>query len=968
MKFIITVKEHRYLGYILTQHLVALAENQQSYNVLETVVLSDTEKYPDRYTPEQKQIAKLIDNYSDANIAKNYGGSKLKNPQDFFASKDTKYIEEYVRPAIDKKIIKILDICKASHIEIFFKDTSQKSILIDDRIDIASQKAQAVFNFERTENETHYYLTAKYKTHVINLLNKNICVLSYLPCVCIINNKLLYFDTIDAKKLLPFTTKQFVPVLKRVEPQYYEKFVKNAIAQNFIVEAKGFKIYLEDVEPKAVLVIEHDLQGFTVFVLKFRYKDLEFLATSKNYIVVKFYENNGEYYFTKLIRDTDFEQETENTASEIFGSSVHDGVYKLKHESNDKNLQEIFAINYLNDKREQLLQAGIEIEQNLFLKKYYTGKITLNMKVVNRNDWFDIFAVVKLEDIEIPFISLKYYIINDIRECTLPDGRVVILPEEWFDKYREMFLACRYDKVQNCITLKKYQYLALMNLPLEESDKERIKKLEKQLTDFEHSEKLTPKNIAATLRPYQVTAYNWLMMMRNFGFGACLADDMGLGKTLCTLSLLANSTAYDETRTNLNELFELKSKIPSLLLVPKSLIFNWKNEAKKFAPQIKILEYTGNNRKELIKSFHRYDIVIAAYGIIRNDIDDLEKQHFNYVILDESQYIKNSTSKTYNAIMQLSCNYRLTLTGTPLENSLTDLWSQMNFINPGLLGNFQSFKKRFVTPIEKNSNEEATEKLRKLIYPFILRRTKQQVLKDLPEKIEQVVYCEMSEQQSEIYEREKSKIRNSLLEIMEAKKLEQSPLLVIQGLTLLRQIACAPSLTIENYTGSSGKTEEIMRVMQSIVAQKHKILVFSSFVKHLELIANEMQNVGIDYAMLTGQTQNREKEVQKFNNNSDVPVFLISIKAGGTGMNLTEADYVFIIDPWWNPAVEEQAIARAHRMGQKNNVVVYRFISQNTLEEKIQKLQDKKNTLATSFVSETSLLNLSEDEVLDIIG
>ena len=398
------------------------------------------------------------------------------------------------------------------------------------------------------------------------------------------------------------------------------------------------------------------------------------------------------------------------------------------------------------------------------------------------------------------------------------------------------------------------------------------------------------------------------------------------------------------------------------------MIFNWKNEAKKFAPQIKILEYTGNNRKELIKSFHRYDIVIAAYGIIRNDIDDLEKQHFNYVILDESQYIKNSTSKTYNAIMQLSCNYRLTLTGTPLENSLTDLWSQMNFINPGLLGNFQSFKKRFVTPIEKNSNEEATEKLRKLIYPFILRRTKQQVLKDLPEKIEQVVYCEMSEQQSEIYEREKSKIRNSLLEIMEAKKLEQSPLLVIQGLTLLRQIACAPSLTIENYTGSSGKTEEIMRVMQSIVAQKHKILVFSSFVKHLELIANEMQNVGIDYAMLTGQTQNREKEVQKFNNNSDVPVFLISIKAGGTGMNLTEADYVFIIDPWWNPAVEEQAIARAHRMGQKNNVVVYRFISQNTLEEKIQKLQDKKNTLATSFVSETSLLNLSEDEVLDIIG
>ncbi|MCQ2974246.1 MAG: DEAD/DEAH box helicase [Bacteroidales bacterium] len=967
MKFIVTIKEHRVLGYILSPYFVIESQNGQYYSVKESIVLANIEAFPTRYTPEQKQIVKLVDEYSDAKIAKTFGGRKKPTPQDFFASIDEKYVEEYIRPSIEKKIIKILEICRQAKIKIFFKDVNINNVFIDDELILCSQTAQAVFNFERTQTDTRYYLTVKYKNNVISLLDKKFYVLSNSPCVCIINNRIYFFESIDAKKLVPFTSKQYVSVLKRVEPQYYEKFIKNAIAGNYIVKPLGFKIISEKSEPQAILVVEQDLLGDIVFNLNFRYNGISFLISSTNYILVKFYENNGDYYFTKLVRDIEFEQETENSAFKIFGSRVSPGSYKVKSETNDKEIQRAFAINCLNNNKEKLAEAGITIEQNLFEKVFYTGKISLKFKVTNHTDWFDIYAIVNLEDIEIPFISLKYYILNNIREFTLPDGRVVILPEEWFERYRELFAYGNINKEENLISLKNYQYSTLAKLPLENEIQHNIENLQNQLENFENMKMVLPNNVNATLRPYQITAYNWLKMMRDFNFGACLADDMGLGKTLCTLSLLANSCTT-EVDSNQLDLFTFSKKKPSLLLVPKSLIYNWINEAKKFVPQLKILVYSGTNRNEMIKRFHFFDIVIAGYGILRNDADALANIEFNYIILDESQTIKNSTSKTYTAIMKLRSNHRITLTGTPLENSLTDLWSQMNFINPGILGNLALFKKRFVNPIEKNANEDASERLKKLIYPFILRRTKQQVLKDLPELVEQVVFCEMSEEQQEIYEREKSKTRNNILEHVENGTFEKSAVDILQGLMKLRQIACNPQMTNEDYEFSSGKTEEIMRTLQSIVSQGHKVLIFSSFVKHLEIIAHEIQDCGLDYALLTGNTQRREEEVNKFNSNNDVPIFLISIKAGGTGLNLTQADYVFIIDPWWNPAVEDQAIARAHRMGQKNSVMVYRFISKDTVEEKILKYQEKKADLASNFVSENAVFNPTmKEQVLEIL-
>jgi SNF2 family DNA or RNA helicase len=342
---------------------------------------------------------------------------------------------------------------------------------------------------------------------------------------------------------------------------------------------------------------------------------------------------------------------------------------------------------------------------------------------------------------------------------------------------------------------------------------------------------------------------------------------------------------------------------------------------------------------------------------------------FFYVVLDESQHIKNPTSNIYRAVIQLKSDHRLVLTGTPVENSLTDLWTQLSFVNPGLLGSLSFFKREFAGPIEKNNEEEKEKRLRKIIQPFIMRRTKEMVVSELPPVIEQVVHCDMSEEQSAIYEREKSAVRNSILENIESVGIEKSAIIVLQGLMRLRQIANHPLLTDETYKGGSGKFDAVTHNIDSVISEGHKILAFSSFVKHLELFPGWLSKNGIGYSMLTGSTQNREKVINRFRNDDQIKVFLISLKAGGIGLNLTEADYVFILDPWWNPASEIQALSRAHRIGQEKRVFVYRYISGDTIEEKIQRLQERKAKLAEAFVeSNNPFGELDIREMLEILN
>ncbi len=469
------------------------------------------------------------------------------------------------------------------------------------------------------------------------------------------------------------------------------------------------------------------------------------------------------------------------------------------------------------------------------------------------------------------------------------------------------------------------------------------RKLE-QLRDFDTIEDYDlPAGFKGELRPYQKAGFNWLMFLNQYRFGGCLADDMGLGKTVQTLAMLQAQKEIAEKNG--------VAKPVSLLVMPTSLLYNWEMEAHKFTPKLKILIYNKTNRIKNTAIFDYYDIVLTSYGIVRLDIEILKQFYFHYVILDESQAIKNPESAISQLVRELKSKFRLVLTGTPIENSTLDLWSQLSFINGGLLGNQLFFQKEFLQPIEKNQDVSKLQKLQTIIKPFVLRRHKSQVAKDLPDKEEHIHYSEMSETQEKKYEEIKSHYRNQILDLIEKQGLAQSQLIVLQGLTKLRQVANHPRMIEEGYEGDSGKLRDVVHKLETVLSEKHKVLIFSQFVKHLVIIRQELEKRNIRYAYLDGATKDRQEQVNLFQNNACIPVFLISLKAGGTGLNLTAADYVFLLDPWWNPAVEAQAIDRAHRIGQENKVLIYKFISKNTVEEKILLLQQSKTKLANDLIT-----------------
>ncbi|MFO7863477.1 MAG: DEAD/DEAH box helicase, partial [Salinivirgaceae bacterium] len=576
--------------------------------------------------------------------------------------------------------------------------------------------------------------------------------------------------------------------------------------------------------------------------------------------------------------------------------------------------------------------------------------------------------------------KLRNHIMKGIREYKLPDGSIAIIPESWFATYAEIFGAGTLTK--NTVKIQPYQFQLLTQLQLPEGNTvlKRFEKLINTKDDY-----ATPEKIKATLRGYQNTGYQWMRHLREFKFGGCLADDMGLGKTLQTLTLLSyhhleytheevsHSTATPNSDGQLDLFAEVMPTnhrpATSLIIVPTSLIHNWAAEVAKFSPELKLYSYTGTNRTQDIQNFKYYDLIISSYGIIRKDIETLEQFHFDYIVIDESQNIKNPQSATYKAAIKLKAKHKLVLTGTPIENSLTDLWAQLNFINPGIVGNQKWFKNHFAVPIEKKQDEKKLEKLKRLISPFILRRKKADVAKDLPELTEQTILCEMSEEQKELYEKTKSAVRNKLSKITPYDVSGGNAIVVLKALSQLRQLACSPRLLDADAEEQSGKTEIVLKDLENLVAENHKVLIFSFFTKHLDIIADECKKKKWKYEMLTGKTSQTEREqvISNFQENTDEHIFLISLKAGGVGLNLTAADYVMVLDPWWNPAAEAQAINRAHRIGQKKNVMVYRYVTKDTVEEKIRTLQENKQQLSDNLIEDTvALKNLTENEIQEL--
>ncbi len=976
LEFIIGLTQHRFLGYVLAPYLI---QNSGSFYTIDTLVkMHGIKTYQYRFLPHELELVRLIEKYSDEKLARKF--SRSANVSEFYNNLKQDYFLKQVTPYIEKVIFSCAGILMREDVRVFKKDAKYANLYDEDIIKVNRSFAQVVFHFERNSEGTRYRLQTFQDGKELSLLNKNVIVVTTNPCILAYQGQLFIFNGIDAKKLTPFFSKEYVSISKAVEDKYYNSFVLNMVRRHKVV-ANGFKVIENNTTKQACLTLEPDLQYEPSLVLRFNYDNEEFLPNSARKVAVKLEKEGGDYVFYKVQRDTEWEHSIISFLESI-GLEENNGYYTPKGVKLLERVNALYSlINWLSDNKSKLLGKGVGVSQANLDKKYFTDKQELRIELNNKvSDWFDIYAVVHFGEYEIPFIKLKKYILNDIREFELPNGETAILPEEWFSRYKEFI---RFGKAfGKYLKFSKYHFPILKNR-VKGFDRNFIRGFE-EINNLNNTKVSIPDNVKAKLRAYQEEGVSWMFQLHKNDFGGCLADDMGLGKTLQTLTLLLKlkraKRGIGTNSTNSSgqlSMFEAEEgeeggiQPASLIVVPTSLIHNWENEVKKFTPSLKVFKYVGAKRKKvdgLGKIINYYDIILTTYGTVRNDLELLAGFRFFYLILDESQNIKNPSSKIYKAVKSLKAGHRLVLTGTPIENSLIDLWSQVNFLNDGLLGNLAFFRQYYITPIERHNDPAVQEKLQLMIRPFILRRTKEQVAKDLPPLMEQVRYCSMADGQLRIYEREKSIIRNAVLENIEKEGLGKSSFVVLQGLTKLRQLANHPSMVEKGIEHDSGKFDEIYKSLQNLMAEKHKVLIFSSFVKHLELIRKKIEEEGWMYSMLTGQTTNRGEVIRQFQETPENRIFLISLKAGGVGLNLTEADYVFIIDPWWNPAAENQAVNRAHRMGQDKHVFVYRFITENSIEEKIQQLKERKSTLADKFInSNNPFKSISKEEIMGLL-
>jgi superfamily II DNA or RNA helicase len=458
-------------------------------------------------------------------------------------------------------------------------------------------------------------------------------------------------------------------------------------------------------------------------------------------------------------------------------------------------------------------------------------------------------------------------------------------------------------------------------------------------------------DVNATLREYQKQGVRWIAYLYKHKLGGCLADDMGLGKTIQTIALLAS--IYPEQQQ------------PTLIVMPKTLLFNWESELKRFAPKLTSALYYGQTRD--IKTMDSPNIILTTYAMVRNDIEQLKEEHFHMVVLDESQNIKNPNSKTSRAVMLLQTDHRFALSGTPIENNMSELYALFRFLNPAMFGTFSDFSKNYLNPIQKNDNKAVAKELKKKIYPFVLRRLKTQVLKDLPDKMEQVLHVDMSPEQAALYHQRRLMYKRAIQEEIQAKGLKKSKLFILQAMGELRQIASIPEIKSDNKI-ISPKREILMEHVSDAVAGKHKVLVFANYLHSLECVSQDMEDAGIHHLVMTGASRDRNHIVEQFQEDDSCQALLMTLKTGGLGLNLTAAEYVFLFDPWWNLAAENQAIDRAHRMGQKNTVFSYRLIARNTIEEKILMLQEKKKALFDSLIaSDNASIKQMEEEDIDLL-
>jgi hypothetical protein len=918
------IYHHEFLGYLISSHAVQRYNAEELTLIHQGIFPENMSQFAEAMEEGDRELIGAAAEILPREVIRRHGGDPRKE-EAFFQGR---YRQEEVRKRIEGYIQQRLAFILPRLEGRLFFEMGNDSYPAQRPITVLRERATALFHFKREAQATTYYPTIKLRGELLNLRREQAALICREPAWLLAGGEAFQFEGgMDGRKLQPFLQSPNIQIPREKEEAYYQKFVASII-EKYPVKASGFDIVNVVERPAFYLQVKELDKSVLAFAPQVQYGRFRVPLEQNGSSKVLLEKTEESYVFYRIRRDAQAESKVRSVLESIKPS---DSLTSWEYVEKEKGLH------WLSQHLSRLRAEGIEVDQATPSYRIHLAQPEVIMQTEENGDWFDVKARVRIGPFEIPFIKFRSHILRNIREYQLPDGSVAILPEQWFIDYRHLMEVSE-AQGETALRIRRYQ-APLLYFPTQNNSRYRMQEA------ILHLEKLPqvepPVNFQATLRHYQQLGYNWLYHMKEQGMGCILADDMGLGKTLQTLALLQKEQ-------------ELGVRSPSLIVMPTSLLYNWQREAGKFAPLLRVHIHAGNSRTKDPSLFLQYDIVLTTYGIVRQDIAMLKPFPFHYVILDESQMIKNPESKTAQTIRQLLSRHRLSLTGTPIENTVMDLWSQMAFLNPGLLGSEHFFRTYYVNPIEKEKDAKQSAKLRRILYPYILRRRKHQVERDLPERVEKLHYCEMSPEQGDYYEEVRSLYRNYLLELIYTGAWKKHRLNILAGLQQLRQIAIHPKMVKpdEFDLESSGKYREVRRLLDQIIEGKRsKVLVFSQFVKMLDILREDLSARGIPFNYLDGQTRNRQAQVDDFQKNKDKQVFLISLKAGGVGLNLTAADYVFILDPWWNPAVENQAIDRSHRIGQKRTVFYYKFITENSIEEKILSLQRIKSQLSEDIIT-----------------
>ncbi|MCF8334223.1 MAG: hypothetical protein K9I47_08750, partial [Bacteroidales bacterium] len=720
---IVALRYHRVLGYIFKPFLAEYNPELEAWKIQDNITAQDVDH--EEWDESEAGVVKLTGEYSDTEILRRFARtSHYKNQgiQQFYETVPEDYAKNHIRPFVQKKVYEIADRLKESNIPVLFKENQGIKQQLSQRIAVKKEPAETIFYFSRTDEGIRYSMQFRSEGVVSKLKNRSHIFLSWQPCAVVIDDTLYTFKVIDGKKLQPFFTKDHILVPKRLEEQYFKGFVKKVV-RDFDVIAEGFEVQEHRPEPKWKLTLTKDISGSISLELSFDYLKKKVLPSDDKKNLVELNKDKGIHY-DKIIRDHQSEQQAERLLKQHDLQS-RDGVYFFL---NKEDTDGIKLVTWINRLFATLTEEGFTLVRGSGAPKYHIRSVRLDTGLRDEtNDWFDVYAMVKAGKFEIPFLNLRKHLLKGDKFYKLPDGSTFIIPDEWFERYADLITYAR-EGEEGDLLIRKFHYTLLEDAGIEKETPV-SESLEQLYTRRIEKDIELPEGLKAHLRPYQKEGYAWLYHLHQHGFGGCLADDMGLGKTVQALALLLKASSEDENgestsvkpKTSGNQLSmfgEETEDAPqvqtSLVIMPTSLVHNWEAEIAKFAPHLKVLVYRGK-REGLIEKFPEYDLILTSYGVARIDSAALKEFSFFYIILDESQYVKNPESKTYKAITSLVSEHGMVLTGTPIENSLTDLWAQLNFLNEGLLGNYSNFIEKFVTPIERKKDEAQEDKLNRII-------------------------------------------------------------------------------------------------------------------------------------------------------------------------------------------------------------------------------------------------------------